>query len=525
MYCPKCKKVLKEGARFCPDCGTQAVEMKRCENCGKELLPGSRFCPECGHVVQRPGPSEGKKMPWREKPPERTSEDLSLSKQKEKGNNGGESPNRGRPVPQKKQVATHKYVPKKNPKVKDRDIPRTEPDPQENQVEKKALGRGVIGMIVGICFGVALILAFVVVGMMLIGDNDKEDAVQVAQEQQAESQGHVETDQGEASQEETSEDTEDTSGSQDTSDNGVVNILGDQGEGSSQGEENSQGAEVQTLQKTLQTSVQKADQQAAVTSGNQLDMQQIGNILGGSGATYGLYVLDITNGQEYDNGTGDSSLPASALIGVPILFTIAEGVHNGTISLDSQVEFHYTFENGRGSYKQEDEGRSFPVSQMLADALANSDNNALNSLMDFLTLDRINQTCHNYGFSSVDMQKKLEPGVTPQENYISAKDAAMMLNAVYQDNFTGIGKAFLEQYFKINGADAANKGMYPACGSCNLFLNLNGITDSRYNEVALVQNGDELFILSILTCNGVADTSAAAVSSAASYVVNTLKAQ
>lgn len=523
MYCPKCKKVLKEGARFCPDCGIQAVEMKRCENCGKELLPGSRFCPECGHGVQRRETFEGKKTPWRESPPERTPEDLILPKRKEKENNGGESPNRGRPVPQKKQVATHKYVPKKNPKVKDRDIPRTEPDPQENQVEKKALGRGVIGMIVGICFGAALILAFVVIGMKLIGDNDKEDVAQVAQEQQAESQGNVETDQGETVQEETSE--EKSAESQNGSDTGVVNVLGNQSSDSAQEGENSQGSDAQTPQNDIHTSVQKADQQAAVTSGNQLDMQQIGNILGGSGATYGFYVLDITNGQEYDNGTGDSSLPASALIGVPILFTIAEGVHNGTISPDAQVEFHYTFENGRGAYKQEDEGRSFPVSQMLADALTNSDNNALNSLMDFLTLDRINQTCHNYGFSSVDMQKKLEPGVTPKENYISAKDAAMMLNAVYQDNFTGIGKAFLEQYFKINGADTANKGMYPACGSCNLFLNLNGITDSRYNEVALVQNGDELFILSILTCNGVADTSAVAVSSAASYVVNTLKAQ
>lgn len=522
MYCPKCKKVLKEGARFCPDCGTQAVEMKRCENCGKELLPGSRFCPECGHGVQRTETSEGKKTPWRESPPERTPEDLILPKRKEKETNGGDSPNRGRPAPQKKQVATHKYVPQKNPKVKDRDISRTETAPQENQVEKKALGRGAIGMIAGICFAAVLILAFVVVAMKLIGDNDEEDAVQVAQEQQAEGQDNVETDQGEVSQEEPSEDT---SGSQDTSDNGVVNILGDQGEDSDQGEENSQGAEVQTPQKTLQTSVEKADQQASVTAGGQLDMQYMGNTLGGTGATYSLYVLDITNGQEYDNGTGDSPLPASALIGLPILFTVAEGVHNGTISLDSPVEFHYTFENGRGTYESGDNGRTFPVSQMLADALANSDNNALNSLIDFLTLDRINQTCHNYGFTSVDMQKKLEPGIGTLENYISAKDAAMMLNAVYQDNFVGIGRDFLEQNFKIQGSDTANKGMYPACASCTQFLNLNGITDSRYNEIGLIQNGDEVFILSILTCNGVADNSAAAVTSAASYAVSTLKVQ
>lgn len=305
----------------------------------------------------------------------------------------------------------------------------------------------------------------------------------------------------------------------------VVSVFGDDsGQEPSPGGNTDQVASAGTSQ-TLSGAREKSSQQAVITVGEQLDLQHMGNLMGNTGATYGCYVLDVTNIQEYDGGSAEVPLPASALIGVPIMFTIADGVDKGEINLETPVTFSYTFVNGRGIFKSGDNGKTFPVSQMLSEALLNSDNNALNSLIDFLSLSRINDTCHSYGFNSVDIQRKLMSGSSDLENYISAKDAAMMLNAIYQDNFTGIGKSFLEANFKISGADSANRGMYPACGSCTTFLNLNGITDSRYNEIGLVQNGNEIFILSVFTCNGVGTTSASALTTLSTYVVNTLKAQ
>ena len=101
----------------------------------------------------------------------------------------------------------------------------------------------------------------------------------------------------------------------------------------------------------------------------------------------------------------------------------------------------------------------------------------------------------------------------------------MKQNAIYQDNYTGIVKSYLELNCKNSSVHTANRGMYPACVGCDTFRNLNEETESRYNEIGLIQNGDEVFILSVFTCNGEGTVSAAALTTLTSYVVSTLQAQ
>jgi len=56
-YCKNCGAVIRDGAKFCPDCGSEVEKTKEtiienrnfCENCGSELNPGDSFCAECGH--------------------------------------------------------------------------------------------------------------------------------------------------------------------------------------------------------------------------------------------------------------------------------------------------------------------------------------------------------------------------------------------------------------------------------------------------------------------------------------------
>ena len=45
--CTKCGAQLREGAKFCSECGT-SQEKAKCANCQYELAPGAKFCPECG---------------------------------------------------------------------------------------------------------------------------------------------------------------------------------------------------------------------------------------------------------------------------------------------------------------------------------------------------------------------------------------------------------------------------------------------------------------------------------------------
>ena len=143
--------------------------------------------------------------------------------------------------------------------------------------------------------------------------------------------------------------------------------------------------------------------------------------------------------------------------------------------------------------------------------------------MDYLTREQINTICHQYGYDSVDLQRAIMNGTSSQENYISARDTAMMLNAIYQDNFDEIDSNFLRLYFRISASDTANKGMYPACTNAGNLLNLNGVTQTRYNEVGLVENGDEVFIMAALTIDGKQETSAPCVTNEAAYVLANLK--
>lgn len=487
MYCPNCKKDVGNDALFCPECGTrtEAHAPQRCSACGTPLVPDMAFCPECGKPVaeapknetpdygpggprqgaQPYGPQGGYQQQWDPQP------------QPDYRQQGGVPP-----VPEKKKAP--------------------------------------VGIIVAACAGVLIVCA---AAIFLLAKVNKDDS----QTLQGEKQAALEQKNSKDSSDTVSKDEKDEKEEKEASavsGQDVVQVIGsDPTAAPAAGQNTDPAAPAQS--KTFTGAKDRTAQQAVLTTGGQLDLQHMNNLLANAGATYGTYVLDVTNMQEYDGGNADTPLPASALIGVPILFTIADGVDKGEINLDTPVTLAYTFANGRGVFKSSDNGRTFPVSQMLSEALMNSDNNALNSLIDFLSLDRINTTCRSYGFNSVDMQRKLMAGASDLENYISAKDAAMMLNTIYQDNFTGIGRAFLQTNFKISGADSANRGMYPSCGSCAMFLNLNGITDSRYNEIGLIQNGDEVFILSVFTCNGVGTTSASALTTLSSYVVNTLHAQ
>lgn len=402
------------------------------------------------------------------------------------------------------------------------------PKPQEEKKEKT--GAWVLGIGVGI-------LAFIVILFFFV----KSDAKKVTE--QKETQSFPETQ--ESFPETEGEESETESGTESEIQNysGVVppeietdeseeawDISGEENQniqGNVQKETESESEYVPETQPeaviTFAGVIDKAEQQAMLFEGNLLDSSYMSMLMENTDADYAGYVVDIANMEEYSIGDADTAMPASALIGVPILFAIADSVDRGEISMDTPVTLEYTFVNGRGIFKQSDNGKTFSVYQMLSEALKNSDNNALNSLISFLKLKNINNICHSYGYDSVKMERKLISKNTKKENYISPRDAALMLNAIYQDNFQSIGKEFLKENFRISAADTSNVGMYPACSSSDTFLNLNGITKSRYNEVGLVEDGDEVFILSVFTCEGDGEKSAVAVQSLATYVKRTLE--
>ena len=52
VKCPNCGAEVKEGTKFCPDCGKKIeTENLKCPKCGAEVKPGAKFCPECGEKL------------------------------------------------------------------------------------------------------------------------------------------------------------------------------------------------------------------------------------------------------------------------------------------------------------------------------------------------------------------------------------------------------------------------------------------------------------------------------------------
>lgn len=51
LYCPNCGASLKDGQKFCAECGTKAPVVDKCTKCGTKLEPDFKFCYECGAPV------------------------------------------------------------------------------------------------------------------------------------------------------------------------------------------------------------------------------------------------------------------------------------------------------------------------------------------------------------------------------------------------------------------------------------------------------------------------------------------
>jgi ribosomal protein L40E len=52
--CIKCGAELREGAKFCGECGSKQ-EKPKCPNCQAEVSPGTKFCNECGTKIDNAG--------------------------------------------------------------------------------------------------------------------------------------------------------------------------------------------------------------------------------------------------------------------------------------------------------------------------------------------------------------------------------------------------------------------------------------------------------------------------------------
>ena len=249
------------------------------------------------------------------------------------------------------------------------------------------------------------------------------------------------------------------------------------------------------------TEAQTAAQTAA--SFINADPERISQIMGqySTASDWGVCVWDEASGQTVFAGDAEGQMYASATISVPILYTAAVMLDSGQVTLDTPIVYINSI-GGRGEADPwSREGQTYPLSFYLETMLTYSDNNCMNCLIDFFTLDAINAACRGAGFESVDLQRMIVAEVTDgSENYISAADLAGMVKDLYSGKYTQIDKAFMEQYFCVNESDESRTliGLSSMLGDGDIFLNQNGRGDTRYSEAAIVVRGDKALVISVM---------------------------
>lgn len=252
-----------------------------------------------------------------------------------------------------------------------------------------------------------------------------------------------------------------------------------------------------------------------------VDVKQIESIIANSamGAEVGVCVIDLKNGITYVTDNADRAMSASAMVNIPVLYTAFKD-YGDTYNLgDYSVEFRYKF-GGRGELTKDFDGCYFGLDYMLRQMLNYSDNNATNSLIDYFGREAINSNCNGDIYTSVDIQRYIGESSTTRDNYISAADLAEMLAVMYRTD-NSLGKDFIRQNFRIYD-DTGSNGLGKGLPGNVTFLNHNAITETIYNEVAIVALGKTEYVIAFMANNGTKNASMATAAQISSYVYQSL---
>ena len=252
-----------------------------------------------------------------------------------------------------------------------------------------------------------------------------------------------------------------------------------------------------------------------------INMSQIENIIFSrtKDANFSFFLKDLQSGMTLGSQNSIEAADSSALVCIPILFTIVDGIHTNEIDIDKAIPFWYTFD-GRGYLKKSDHGSKQTIRDLMQYMLLYSDNNAINSLIEYLTFETIENACHKHGFMSVDMQQLISHTVTPTENLVTPKDLLGMLEIL--DKSSVLGENYLRTYFMIQ--DSKNRvGAGKFLDFSVNFYNHNAMREKLYNEIAIVSDGQNEYMISFMVSEGKWEDSAAAAADISQYIYESLR--
>lgn len=275
--------------------------------------------------------------------------------------------------------------------------------------------------------------------------------------------------------------------------------------------------------------IETVQSETVISSGiDNVDINTLNDILlsNHSGANFSAFIYDLKTDKKKGTGNRKDKLAASALISMPILYAVASQIEEGSLSLEKEVTFIHSYKNGREKIPVSRHGTKVSIGELLDAMLTYSDNNAINTLIDYLSLDYINAVCQNAGYTSVDIQRKIISGATSADgsNYISVRDVALITKDLYQNKFSVINKEYIKEKMKIED-NSKRDGIFTSDRLFNggTYCSQNGTLpykkDGRYNEVGIIFADGQEYIIAVIADGGNAETlSPQAISMGANYI-------
>ena len=249
---------------------------------------------------------------------------------------------------------------------------------------------------------------------------------------------------------------------------------------------------------------------------NEIDTSVIDDLIvsASSYTEFGIYVKNLENGYEYGYDPNGNFL-ASAMSQIVILDALANVVDDHNIDIEETTfRFAYLESNGKEAPDSRlQNGTDITLKECIEDIAVYGDNNKTNNLVDYIAqktgrntgFDYINSFMVNSGYSGTRINRKIYTGTntglideTVEANSTTPKEIANIFEHLIKSEILG-SEAYLKGIFKSINGNGDAIGLKKFVSSEYDVCNVNAVTPSTTNNVALIEKDGKQLIVAILS--------------------------
>lgn len=214
-----------------------------------------------------------------------------------------------------------------------------------------------------------------------------------------------------------------------------------------------------------------------------------------------IVVEDLKSGRTWTYHP-DDLFPSASLIKVPVMIGVFQKIHDGELGLSDVLVMHrHNRMGGSGSLKWSPDGSRFTVRELLQHMISESDNTALNMLIERVGMGYLQQEFSKIGLLYTGIYPdgmSLYGGRVAHENYTTAREMAMMFEKIYRGDMIGrTESAVMLEILKYPKAVASRlqKGLPPHWG----IAHKTGLLRHACHDSAIIFSPDGDYLVTVLT--------------------------